>query len=169
MANYCCGDVSIDTDGRRLERAGREVALEPRILAVILELLVRPGTLVTRNQLLDSVWGHRHVTRSALNRVIARARRAFGDDAERPRYIATVHGSGYRYIGPPPTAAAVPGTQGLGRVWYVDLATMELRAERLRALAGLLGMTVAAEPDPLGARALPEHILIRVHRVPHAP
>jgi DNA-binding winged helix-turn-helix (wHTH) protein len=167
MANYCCGDVSIDTAGRHLLRDGHKVALEPRILAVILELLVRPGTLVTRNQLLDAVWGHRYVTRSALNRVIAHARRAFGDDAGQPRYIATVHGTGYRYIGPPPTAASLSGAAGLGQVWYLDLATMEQRVERLRALAGLLGMTLAAESDPLPERPLPEHILIRIHRPPH--
>jgi DNA-binding winged helix-turn-helix (wHTH) protein len=167
MANYRCGDVNIDTVGRHLLRGDHKVALEPRILAVILELLVRPGTLVTRNQLLDAVWGHRHVTRSALNRVIARARRAFGDDAGQPRYIATVHGTGYRYIGPPPTAASFSGTEGLGRVWYLDLATMEQRVERLRALTGLLGMSLAAESDPLSERPLPEHILIRIHRPPH--
>jgi DNA-binding winged helix-turn-helix (wHTH) protein len=167
MANYCCGEVNIDTAERQLLRGGLKVALEPRILAVILELLVRPGTLVTRNQLLDAVWGHRHVTRSALNRVIAHARRAFGDDAGQPRYIATVHGTGYRYIGPPPTTAALSATEGLGRVWYLDLAMMEERVERLRALAGLIGMTIAAQSDLLAERPLPEHILIRLHRPPH--
>jgi DNA-binding winged helix-turn-helix (wHTH) protein len=168
MANYRCGDLNLDTADRTLLRGGLKVALEPRILAVILELLARPGMLVTRNQLLDAVWGHRHVTRSALNRVIARARRAFGDDAGQPRYIATVHGTGYRYIGPSPTTASMSGTEGLGRVWYLDLATMGQRVERLRALAGLLGTTLSAEPDPLAEQPLPEHILIRIHRARHS-
>jgi DNA-binding winged helix-turn-helix (wHTH) protein len=166
MANYCCGDLSIDTASRHLLRGGRIIALEPRILAVILELLVRPGTLVTRNQLLDAVWGHRHVTRSALNRVIAHARRAFGDDAEQPRYIATVHGTGYRYIGPPPTPAPLSGTGSLGRVWYLDLSAMEQRVEHLRALSGLLGMTLAAKFDLLTGRTMPEHIVIRLQGPP---
>lgn len=201
-------DFDIDTGGRRLLRGGHEIVLEPRILAVILELTARPGVLVTRNQLLDSVWGHRHLTRSALNRVIACARRALGDDAESPRYIETVHGAGYRYIGPVPStasgcdeipvpaapslfspASAVPTSavatdparrpaDGLGRVWYLDLAIIERHAERLCALAALFGMagtgaSVPNEHSPDRARQhgkaaaiLPQHILIRLQRPP---
>ncbi|HEY4339218.1 MAG TPA: winged helix-turn-helix domain-containing protein [Steroidobacteraceae bacterium] len=166
MADYRCGEVTIDTGGRRLLRSGHDVALEPRTLAVILELLVRPGTLVTRNQLLDAVWGHRHLTRSALNRVISCARRAFGDDVGQPRYIATVHGTGYRYIGPAPVAASLSSTEGLGRVWYWDLALMEQRAERLLALAGLLGISLATESETPDEPPLPEHIIIRIQRPP---
>jgi non-specific serine/threonine protein kinase len=76
------------------------VALEPRVFAVIAQLLQRSNELVTRNELLDAVWGHRYVTPSTLNRLIALARRAFGDDVSEPRYIQTVHGAGYRYVGP---------------------------------------------------------------------
>jgi predicted ATPase len=67
---------------------------------VLVQLVLRAGTLVTRDEILDAVWGHRHVTRSALNRRIVLARRALGDDADEPKYIQTVHGAGYRYIGP---------------------------------------------------------------------
>ncbi|HEV2285754.1 MAG TPA: TIR domain-containing protein, partial [Steroidobacteraceae bacterium] len=98
--SYRCGDFHVDTANRRLTCRGVEVALEPRTFSVILQLLARPNELVTRNQLLDAVWGHRYVTPSTLNRVIALARRAFGDDTAEPRYIVTVHGAGYRYTGP---------------------------------------------------------------------
>ena len=167
MERYRCGDFDVDGISRRFLRHGREVALEPRILAVILELLARPGELVTRNQLLDAVWGHRHVTRSALNRVIAHARRAFGDDAGQPRFIATVHGAGYRYIGPLPRGDTVE-SGALGRVWYLDLATMERSTERLRALAGVLGASTGAGAVPPPGAQLPEHILIRIHRSRHS-
>ena len=70
------------------------------MFAVIAQLLQRSNELVTRDQLLDAVWGHRYVTPSTLNRLIALARRAFGDDVSEPRYIQTVHGAGYRYVGP---------------------------------------------------------------------
>ena len=98
--SYRCGDFHLDPANRRFTRRGAEIPLEPKTLAVLVQLVSRAGTLVTRNEILDAVWGHRHVTRSALNRSIALARRAFSDDAEEPKYIQTVHGAGYRYIGP---------------------------------------------------------------------
>jgi non-specific serine/threonine protein kinase len=98
--SYRCGDFHLDPANRKFTRRGAEIALEPKTLAVLVQLVSRAGTLVTRNEILDAVWGHRHVTRSALNRCIALARRAFSDDAEKPKYIQTVHGAGYRYIGP---------------------------------------------------------------------
>jgi predicted ATPase/DNA-binding winged helix-turn-helix (wHTH) protein len=105
---YRCGDCQLDSANRRFTRGGQEVLLEPKVFAVLAQLLMRPGELLTRDQLLDAVWGHRYVTASALNRVIAMARRAFGDDADRPNFIQTVHGAGYRYVGPIETAISVP-------------------------------------------------------------
>jgi non-specific serine/threonine protein kinase len=99
-SSYRCGAFSIDPDNRRFSHEDVELALEPKVLAVIIQLLNRAGTLVTRNELLDAVWGHRYVTPSTLSRVIALARRAFGDDSDDPQFIQTVHGAGYRYIGP---------------------------------------------------------------------
>ncbi len=103
---YHCGDFLVDLGNRRFLHQGREVALEPRVFAVIAQLLKRSNELVTRDQLLDAVWGHRYVTPSTLNRLIALARRAFGDDVSEPRYIQTVHGAGYRYVGPLTSADA---------------------------------------------------------------
>lgn len=98
--SYRCGDFHLDPANRKFTLLGAEIPLEPKTLAVLVQLVLRAGTLVTRHEILDAVWGHRHVTRSALNRRIALARRAFSDDADDPKYIETVHGAGYRYIGP---------------------------------------------------------------------
>lgn len=98
--SYRCGDFHVDGANRRFSCRGTEIPLEPRTFSVILQLLARSGSLVTRNELLDAVWGHRYVTPSTLNRVIVLARRAFGDDTAEPRHIVTVHGAGYRYTGP---------------------------------------------------------------------
>src|SRR5215469_1425801 len=97
---YRCGAFLVDLGNRRFLHQGREVALEPRVFAVIAQLLTRSDELVKRNELLDAVWGHRYVTPSTLSRIIALARRAFGDESAEPRYIQTVHGAGYRYVGP---------------------------------------------------------------------
>jgi len=105
------GDVEIDVDGQTILRAGAPVQVEPKVFAVALELLRQPGRLVTRDALLDAVWGHRHVTPGVLTRAIAQLRQAFGDDPHQPRYIQTRHGIGYCFIGErieaPPTTDAL--------------------------------------------------------------
>jgi predicted ATPase/DNA-binding winged helix-turn-helix (wHTH) protein len=104
---YRCGDCELDIANRIFRKGGAEFALEPKVFAVLTQLVMRPGELLTREQLLDAVWGHRYVTPSTLNRVIALARRSLVDDAEEPKFIQTVHGSGYRYVGPVEKAAAI--------------------------------------------------------------
>jgi non-specific serine/threonine protein kinase len=104
---YRSGDSEIDSINRRFTRAGREYVLEPKVFALLMQLFARPGELLTRDMLLDAVWGHRYVTPSTLNRVIALARRALADDVDTPRCIQTVHGTGYRYIGPVEKAVSV--------------------------------------------------------------
>jgi non-specific serine/threonine protein kinase len=97
---YRCGDCQLDAANRRFTRDGQEYALEPKVFAVLVQLVMRPGELLTREALLDAVWGHQYVTPSTLNRVISLARRALSDDGDGPKLIQTVHGAGYRYVGP---------------------------------------------------------------------
>jgi non-specific serine/threonine protein kinase len=96
---YECSDLRIDLANRRLTRGDHEVALEPKALATLVVLLERPDELVTRDELLDAVWGHRYISPAALNRVMGLLRRVFDDDADHPHWIRTVHGAGYRFIG----------------------------------------------------------------------
>jgi TolB-like protein/DNA-binding winged helix-turn-helix (wHTH) protein/Flp pilus assembly protein TadD len=96
---YRFGDIVVDADAHTLERGGQPQALEPKAFAVLLELLRRAGSLVNREQLLDAVWGHRHVTPGVLTRSIAQLRMALDDDPHHPRYIQTQHALGYRFIG----------------------------------------------------------------------
>ena len=58
----------------------------------------RPAKLVTKNELLDAVWGHRFVTESVLKSAISEVRAALGDNPKQPRYIETVSRRGYRFI-----------------------------------------------------------------------
>ena len=58
----------------------------------------RPARLVTKNALLDLVWGHRFVTESVLKTAISEVRAALDDDPKQPRYIETVSRRGYRFI-----------------------------------------------------------------------
>jgi len=97
---FAFADVVIDAGAHQLLRGGEEFAVEPKAFAVLLEFLSHPGQLLSRDQLLDAVWGHSFVTPATLNRIVAQLRRALADDSENPRCIQTVHGLGYRFIAP---------------------------------------------------------------------
>ncbi|MGH8063598.1 MAG: winged helix-turn-helix domain-containing protein, partial [Pseudoxanthomonas sp.] len=99
--NLVFDDVVIDFAGRRLSRGGREQPLEPKAFAVLALLAGSPGRVFARDEILDAVWGHRHVTQSVLNRIMSVLRQALGEDAQHPRRLHTVHGVGYRFDPPP--------------------------------------------------------------------
>ena len=90
-------DVAIDLAGRRLLRGGVEQPLEPKAYGVLALLASAPGHVFARDEILDAVWGHRHVTPGVLNRVMTLLRHALGEDAQGARYLHTVHGVGYRF------------------------------------------------------------------------
>jgi TolB-like protein len=97
---YVFDRFRLQTSRHELCRDGKPLTLEPKAFAVLTELLAHEGELLERDRLLDTVWGHRHVTPGVLSRSIAQLRRALGDDSEHPRYIQTVHALGYRFIAP---------------------------------------------------------------------
>ena len=98
----------LDEADARLTRDGRPVPLAPKPFAVLCALARTPRTLVTKNALLDSVWGHRFVSESVLKSTISELRAALHDDAKQPRYIETVSRRGYRFIATLNAPAAVP-------------------------------------------------------------
>lgn len=150
---YRFDDVEIDALAHRVLKAGVACALEPKAFAVLCELVARPGELVLRDQLLDAVWGHRHVTPGVLNRVVASLRKTLGDEAAEPRYIETVHGLGYRFVGalrelpatqdplpesPPPAAAGAAVAQ------RVDEANAPAHAAPTRRAVALVAAPLVA-------------------------
>jgi TolB-like protein/DNA-binding winged helix-turn-helix (wHTH) protein/tetratricopeptide (TPR) repeat protein len=107
---YRFADVEVDPAAHRVTRQGVDVPLEPKAFAVLVVLLEAAGKALVRDELLDRVWGHRHVTPGVLNRVVAQLRKALGDDAEHPRYIQTLHSLGYRFIAELHDPKVVDGT-----------------------------------------------------------
>ena len=90
------GAVFIDFDARRATRGGRDLGLSFREVEVLHYLADRCGRVVTRDELLEEVWGYRDLplTRS-VDISIARLRRKIEPDPHKPRYIRTLHGEGY--------------------------------------------------------------------------
>lgn len=97
------GDIRVDFRLQTVTRAGQPVALEPKTFDVLRHLVEHRERLVTKDELLDTVWKDVFVTPNVLTRAIAQLRKALGDEADSPRYIETVPKRGYRFIADPDT------------------------------------------------------------------
>src|SRR3546814_15773697 len=108
--HYRFGDIVVDAPAHTLVRAGALQQIEPKTFAVLMALLRRPGELLERDELLDLVWVHRHVTPGVLTRAIAQLRPSLEDASHNPRYIQTQHAMGCHFIGvlAPATGPAAP-------------------------------------------------------------
>jgi DNA-binding winged helix-turn-helix (wHTH) protein len=94
----------LDLETEQLWREDQPIALRPKTFAVLRSLVEHPGRVVTKDELLDAVWGQTVVSDTVLKSCIRELRTALGDDAQTPQYIATVHRRGYRFIAPLTTA-----------------------------------------------------------------
>jgi DNA-binding response OmpR family regulator len=93
------GDLVFDRRSRRAYMREEEVPLTPKALALLEYLLTHPDELVTRDRLLDVVWGWDYpVGTRAVDTRIAELRRVLEDDPSSPSYIETIPGQGYRFI-----------------------------------------------------------------------
>jgi len=95
----------LDLRAGELTRAGTPIPLRPKTWAVLVHLAERPGLLVTRDELFDAVWPDVAVTPDTLTKSIGELRLALGDDPAAPRFIATVHRRGFRFVAAPSGAA----------------------------------------------------------------
>ena len=92
------GDLTIDRDGLVVTRLGRPVSLAPTELRLLLELSGSPGRVMSRQQLLESVWDQGYLGDSRLvDACVQRLRSKIEDDPAAPVYVQTVRGFGYRF------------------------------------------------------------------------
>ncbi len=94
------GDWLVQPELNRIAGHGGEVQVEPKVMAVLLRLAKRPGAVVSREELLATVWSDTVVVETAVFRAISELRRIFEDDPKQPRVIDTVRKRGYRLIAP---------------------------------------------------------------------
>ena len=99
-----CGEVLLDRAARRVWLARRELTLTPKAVALLEYMMTHPDELLTRERLLDAVWGWDYPAGTrAVDTRIAELRRALNEDTAAPRYIETIAGQGYRFaadVGP---------------------------------------------------------------------
>ncbi len=88
----------LNTDRVLLSRDGVPQRIEPQVYNALVFLIENQKQVVSREQLLEKVWGHEHVSESTLSSCIKMVRRSVGDSGSRQAVIRTVHGKGYEFI-----------------------------------------------------------------------
>jgi len=114
---YRFGEYELDMARHQLRRAGEPVHVEPRALDLLRHLVEHRDRVVTKNELLDEVWGDRFVSEAALTTALRTARLAVDDTGSRQQVIRTVHRRGYQFVAETTAVGAgalpvVPGAEG---------------------------------------------------------
>ena len=112
---FVFGDCELDLDRYELRRAGLLRPVEPQVFDLLAVLIRERHRVVPKEELLDTVWGNRFVSESALTSRVKAARQAIGDDGRTQRLIRTAHGRGYQFAAsvdeaaqPDPVASVSP-------------------------------------------------------------
>ncbi|HEX9639415.1 MAG TPA: winged helix-turn-helix domain-containing protein [Acidobacteriota bacterium] len=92
------GEFELDSDRFELRRSGQVVAVEPRVLELVLYLAGRRDRVVSKDELIEQVWRGSFVSESTLSHCVSEARRLLGDSGRKASVIRTVHGRGYQFI-----------------------------------------------------------------------
>src|SRR5215467_13138174 len=110
-------EIELDLGRYELRRGGRPVKLERKPMELLIFLVRRRDQLVLRSELVAKLWSSDLFvdTERNLHNIVRKVRAALGDDAEKPRFLETVVGKGYRFTGPVRVIGARPaGEEGDG-------------------------------------------------------
>ena len=121
-------DFELDISAYELRRAGEAVKLERIPMELLMFLAANPGRLVLRTELVDRIWGKNHFLQdeTAINTAVRKLRAALADNAEKPRFIETVTGKGYRFTAAIRDALSKPGEVALTAPHRTILAVLPL-------------------------------------------
>ena len=166
--------VLLDSANECLVIQGNSVPLRPKVYGVLRYLVDHPDRIVTKDELLDAIWADTVVGDSVLKVCVRELRSALDDDTKQPRFIATVHRRGSRYVGetelelaPAPPAppsgprplvkAQTSATSPVGR----DPELAHLEQALANATAGMRRTVFVSGPAGIGKTYLIEEALSR--------
>jgi TolB-like protein/DNA-binding winged helix-turn-helix (wHTH) protein/Tfp pilus assembly protein PilF len=155
-------EVELDLERYELRRGGRAERLEKLPMELLILLSQRHGQLVTRAEILDRLWGQDVFidADAAINTAVRKVRRALEDDPENPRFVETVVGKGYRFVGPISVTAetASPAAEPVSGPGHVRRAAVPRHWLRW---AGAVGVAAAAVAYVVFVRATTTRAPIR--------
>src|ERR1044071_4080852 len=94
---YTFGQFELDLAAAELRAAGAVIHVEPQVFALLGENRER---LISRDEIIEKVWDGRIVSDATIASRVKSARQALGDDGQAQQLIKTLHGQGYRFVGP---------------------------------------------------------------------
>lgn len=97
--NFVFGEFELDTKLYEIRRAGEIVRVEPQAFNLLHFLILNRERAVTRDEIVDEIWDGRIVTEAAISTCIKAARQAVDDSGSEQRWIKTVRGRGFRFVG----------------------------------------------------------------------
>jgi DNA-binding winged helix-turn-helix (wHTH) protein len=113
------GPFTVDAETRQLLRGGLECHLSPKAFDLLWSLIERRPGVVEKTELHARIWPNTFVVDGSLNVPIGQIRQALADEAQRPRFIRTVHGVGYAFCGDAVDVPQHPAAAGPTRCWLI--------------------------------------------------
>ncbi len=173
----------LDLGDERLWHGDRPVQISNKAFQLLRLLVSNPNRLLTKDHILEGVWGEVCVSEGLIKEYVHDLRLALGDDPKRPAYIETVHGRGYRFLGgveetscaDGPAAQTKPRTAppSLAVVPFTNLTGEERWARFCRGLSDDLVIDLARYPDFMvianGASSMQPTDGLGVHNVDREP
>ena len=101
LSRYRFSDVELDFEIYQAKKGGEALDLSPREFELLRYLIERKGDTVSRDRLLEDVWGYEsYPSTRTVDTHIAKLRAKIGDSGSEPRFILTIHGTGYKFVDP---------------------------------------------------------------------
>src|ERR1700746_3986308 len=101
-AKPAVGEIELDLGRYELRRRGQRIKTEKKPMELLIFLVSRRDQLVSRQEIVSKLWGSDLFldTEPNINNIVRKIRSALGDDSAKPRFLETVVGKGYRFVGP---------------------------------------------------------------------
>ncbi|QLC25225.1 tetratricopeptide repeat protein [Parasphingopyxis algicola] len=99
FGQYKFDEFELDTERFELRRNGERIFVQPQPMALLILLIENRHRLLDKDEIIESLWAGRVMSESALSSQIKALRKLLGDDGRRQRFIRTIYGKGFRFVG----------------------------------------------------------------------
>ena len=163
---YAFGAFELDTSTLELTRDGESVSIEPQVFELLVHLIENRDRVLSKDDLIEAVWGGRIVSDSAISSRIKLVRRAVDDDGTQQKVIKTVHGKGFRFVADLNASAVVPEPVSIPAEKPVPTSVPEPQSSKKRIVpavlvaSAFLGLFLIFQLFPSGAQLSQNRIAV---------